>query len=125
MYVCQDGYKAQFLRYLDKNFMEGVFQYYLEVLFLVFEKKIKKKFKNLKTGFSFKKVQFSTDFRYLLRFGNYWSVEIFFCIFSKVIFDLFRAILNFLVSVKNGGDQDFLYFVSIDEISKVGKFAHI
>ena len=41
-YVCTDGYKAQFLRYLDKNFMEGVFQYYLEVLFLVFEKKFKK-----------------------------------------------------------------------------------
>ena len=40
--VCPDGYKAQFLRYLDKNFMEGVFQYYLEVLFLVFEKNFKK-----------------------------------------------------------------------------------
>jgi hypothetical protein len=42
LYVCPDGYKAQFLRYLDKNFMEGVFQYYLEVLFLVFEKNFKK-----------------------------------------------------------------------------------
>ena len=42
MYVCPDGYRAQFLRYLDKNFMEGVFQYYLEVLFLVFEKNFKK-----------------------------------------------------------------------------------
>jgi len=42
IYVCPDGYKAQFLRYLDKNFMEGVFQYYLEVLFLVFEKNFKK-----------------------------------------------------------------------------------
>ena len=40
--VRPDGYKAQFLRYLDKNFMEGVFQYYLEVLFLVFEKNFKK-----------------------------------------------------------------------------------
>ena len=42
IYVCPDGYKAQFLRYLDENFMEGVFQYYLEVLFLVFEKNFKK-----------------------------------------------------------------------------------
>ena len=40
--LCPDGYKAQFLRYLDENFMEGVFQYYLEVLFLVFEKNFKK-----------------------------------------------------------------------------------
>ena len=35
MYVCTVLYRAQFLRYLDKNFMEGVFQYYLEVLFFV------------------------------------------------------------------------------------------
>jgi len=35
-------YRAQFLRYLDQNFMEGVFQYYLEVLFL-FKKKLKKR----------------------------------------------------------------------------------
>ena len=34
LYVCTVHYRAQFLRYLD--FMEGVFQYYLEVLFLVF-----------------------------------------------------------------------------------------
>jgi len=40
-------YRAQFLRYLDQNFMEGVFQYYLEVLFL-FKKKIEKKKKNFK-----------------------------------------------------------------------------
>ena len=72
LYLCPDGYKAQFLRYLDENFMEGVFQYYLEVLFL-------------------------GDFS------------------KKVIFGVFRAILNFLVSLKNGGDQDFLYFNSIDE----------
>ena len=48
IYLCPDGYKAQFLRYLDENFMEGVFQYYLKVLFLVFEKSFKKekKFQN-------------------------------------------------------------------------------
>ena len=81
-------------------------------------KKISKKpLKNLKNPVE--KEQFKTDFQYLWRFGNFWSVEknIFFGFFKKVIFGLFRAILNFLVSVKNGGDQDFLYFVPIDEIS--------
>ena len=35
-YVRPSVCTAQFSRYLDENFMEGVFQYYLEVLFLVF-----------------------------------------------------------------------------------------
>ena len=65
------GYTAQFLRYLDKNFMEGVFQYYLELLFWKIKKKQKKKKnskKPLKTGFFFKKDAVCNGFSISLAF---------------------------------------------------------
>ena len=59
--------------------MEGVFQYYLELLFWKIKKKQKKK-KNFKKtlkkqGFPLKKTQFVTDFQYLWRFRNVGSLE--------------------------------------------------
>ena len=70
--------------------MEGVFQYYLEVLFW-FWKNFLKFQKNLKKPFE--KEQFYTDFRYLWRFGNFWSVEkIFYLDFPK------KSFLAFLVA---------------------------
>ena len=36
---------------------------------------------------------------------------------EKVIFGYFRHILDFLISVKNGGGLDFLYFIYIDRMS--------
>ena len=85
-------------------------------MFLFWKKILKKKknskkpLKNLKNPVE--KEQFKTDFQYLWRFGNFWSVEknIFFGFFKKVIFGLFRAILNFFGIRQKWGWPRFFIF---------------
>ena len=83
------------------------------------KKKLKNKKKPPKKVFLLKKTQLVTDFQYLSRFRDIWSLEKYFFKpkFPKIIFGLFRAIWIFFISVKNGADHDFLYFFSIDGIS--------
>ena len=93
-------------------------------IFFGFGKKIQKRKKiskkPLKTGFFFKKDAVCNVFSISLAFLKPWVTRkiLFFTKISKSHFWPFWSHFEFfLISVKNGGDQDFWYFVSIDEIS--------
>ena len=122
--VCHRALKNTVLHLKSSNFKFKLLSYGGRRIFFGFGKKSifrKKIFKKpLKTGFFFKKDAVCNGFSISLAFWRPWVTRkiFFFTKISKSHFWPFWSHFEFFwYTSKMGGDQDFLYFVSIDGIS--------